>query len=110
ADAGVPFLESTETSMVALRNAREHRRFLDRPERAPSAAPSPRSRDGASGTLSNTEAMQLLREFGVSLAQAIAVKDAAAAVTAADRLGYPVVLKIGSPDIAAQTGVGGVLG
>ncbi len=108
ADAGVPFLESTETAMVALRNAREHRRFLDRPERAPSAAPSPRSRAGASGTLSNTEAMQLLREFGVPLAQTIAVKDAAAAVTAADRLGYPVVLKIDSPDIAHKTDVGGV--
>jgi len=108
ADGGVPFLESTETAMLALRNAREHRRFLDRPERAPSAAPSPRSRAGASGTLSNTEAMQLLREFGVPLAQTIAVKDAAAAVTAADRLGYPVVLKIDSPDIAHKTDVGGV--
>src|SRR5213593_5279135 len=30
ADAGVPFLESTETAMLALRYAREHRRFLDR--------------------------------------------------------------------------------
>ena len=108
ADGGVPFLESTETAMLALRNAREHRRFLDRPERAPSAAPSPRSRAGASGTLSNTEAMQLLREFGVPLAQTIAVKDAAAAVTAADRLGYPVVLKIDSPDVAHKTDVGGV--
>ncbi len=108
ADGGVPFLESTETAMLALRNAREHRRFLDRPERAPSATPSPRSRGGASGTLSSTETMQLLREFGVPLAQTIAVKDAAAAVTAADRLGYPVVLKIDSPDIAHKTDVGGV--
>jgi len=31
AEAGVPFLESTETTMQALRHAREHRRFLDRP-------------------------------------------------------------------------------
>jgi acyl-CoA synthetase (NDP forming) len=33
ADAGVPFLESTETAMQALRHAREHHRFLSRPER-----------------------------------------------------------------------------
>jgi acetate---CoA ligase (ADP-forming) len=32
-DAGVPFLESTETAMQALRHAREHHRFLSRPER-----------------------------------------------------------------------------
>src|SRR5206468_276155 len=31
AEVGVAFLESTETAMLALRNAREHRRFLDRP-------------------------------------------------------------------------------
>jgi len=108
ADAGVPFLESTETTMLALRHAREHRRFLDRTERAPSAVPSPRARAGPSGTLSSAEAMQLLREFGVPLAEPIAVKDATAAVTAADRLGYPVVLKIDSPDIAHKTDVGGV--
>jgi acetyltransferase len=33
AEAGVPFLESTETAMQALRHAREHHRFLSRPER-----------------------------------------------------------------------------
>ena len=52
--------------------------------------------------------MQLLREFGVPLVETIAVKDAAAAVIAADRLGYPVVLKIDSPDVAHKTDVGGV--
>ena len=108
ADAGVPFLESTETAMLALRNAREHRRFLDRPVGAPAAGPSPRARAAASGTLRSAEAMQLLREFGVPLVETIAVKDAAAAVIAADRLGYPVVLKIDSPDVAHKTDVGGV--
>jgi acetate---CoA ligase (ADP-forming) len=31
AEVGVPFLESTETAMQALRHAREHREFLSRP-------------------------------------------------------------------------------
>jgi acetate---CoA ligase (ADP-forming) len=108
ADAGVPFLESTDTAMLALRNAREHRRFLDRSQRAPSAAVAPRARAGSSGTLGNTAAMELLRDFGIPVAETIAAKDAAAAVTAADRLGYPVVLKVDSPDIAHKTDVGGI--
>jgi len=108
ADAGVPFLESTEMAMLALRNAREHGRFLDRPDRAHSSPAAPRPSAGFSGTLGHAEAMQLLRDFGVPLAETIAVKDAAAAVAAAGRLGYPVVLKIDSPHIAHKTDVGGV--
>jgi len=58
--------------------------------------------------LGNSDAMQLLREFGVPLAETIAAKDAEAAATAAARLGYPVALKIDSPQIAHKTDVGGV--
>ncbi|PYN90141.1 MAG: hypothetical protein DMD87_03205 [Candidatus Rokuibacteriota bacterium] len=115
ADAGVPFLESTETAMLALRYAREHRRFLDRtdlppasPARPRSSAPAPRASVRLGGALGNADAMQLLREFGMPLAETIAAKDADAAVAAADRLGHPVVLKIDSPDIAHKTDVGGV--
>jgi acyl-CoA synthetase (NDP forming) len=52
--------------------------------------------------------MQLLRDFGIPLAETVAAKDAETAVAAADRLGYPVALKIDSPDIAHKTDVGGV--
>ena len=108
ADAGVPFLESTETAMLALRHAREHRRFLDRPD-SPHASPSaPRASVRLNGTLGNADTMQLLRDFGIPLAETVAAKDAETAVVAADRLGYPVVLKIDSPDIAHKTDVGGV--
>jgi len=108
ADAGVPFLESTETTMLALRHAREHRRFLDRAEPVAPSAPAGRPRARLSGTLGATEAMALLSEFGVPVVESIAAKDAAAAAVAADRVGYPVVLKIDSPDIAHKTDVGGV--
>jgi acetyltransferase len=122
ADAGVPFLESTETTMLALRHAREHRRLLDRPESAPPSAAATAGRPGASPTsaaaarpctgasrtLGNAEAMRLLREFGIPLAETIPAKDAEAAVAAAERLGYPVVLKIDSPQIAHKTDVGGI--
>ena len=108
ADAGVPFLESTETAMLAIRHARDCRRFLDRSESPRSSPPPPRASARLGGTLGNADAMRLLRDFGVPLAETIAAKDAGAAVAAADRLGYPVVLKIDSPDIAHKTDVGGV--
>jgi acyl-CoA synthetase (NDP forming) len=54
------------------------------------------------------EAMRLLREFGIPLVETVAARDPGAAVEAADRLGYPVVLKIDSPDIVHKTDVGGV--
>src|SRR5439155_1053849 len=113
--AGVPLLESTETAMLALRHAREHRRFLDRTDLAHGSLTAPRSNlaaprasAGFSGTLGNTDAMQLLRDFGIPLAETISAKDAGAAVAAADRLGYPVALKIDSPQIAHKTDVGGI--
>ena len=108
ADVGVPFLESTETALLALRHAREHRRFLDRPDSPPSSRAAPRASARLSGTLGNADAMQLLRDFGIPLAETVAAKDAETAVPAADRLGYPVALKIDSPDIAHKTDVGGV--
>ena len=108
ADAGVPFLESTETAMLALRNAREHRRFLDRPAAASPGGVGRGEPRELNGTLGNADATRLLRDFGVPLAETIAAKDSEEAVRAADRLGYPVVLKIDSLHIAHKTDVGGV--
>jgi len=112
AEAGVPFLESSETAMRALRHVREHRRFLarpapegpaDRPSTRPAAVP-----PGRRGVLGHAESMALLRAVGIPLADTIAAADADAAARAAERVGYPVVLKIDSPDIPHKTDVGGV--
>lgn len=112
ADHGVPFLESTETAMLALRHAREHNRFLDRPASDARAVATP-LRDDAfwasrHGVLTHTDAMRLLQEFGIPLVESSTATDADQAVNAADRLGYPVVLKIDSPDIVHKSDVGGV--
>jgi acetyltransferase len=113
AEVGVPFLESTETAMLALRHAREHRAFLDRPANAGASplASSPSSVVAAApgGVLPNAEAMRLLQEFGIPLVETLPAKDADDAVRMAERLGYPVVLKIDSPDIVHKTDVGGVV-
>lgn len=61
------------------------------------------------GALSEAQAKQLLAGYGIAMAPEQACADADAAVRAARELGWPVVLKILSPDIAHKTEIGGVL-
>jgi acetate---CoA ligase (ADP-forming) len=108
AEAGIPFLEGSETTLLALRNLRTYRTFLEAPRIVHAPAPAARPRPLADGVLSGGEAARLLQEFGIPLAQTRQAKDAEQAVRAAAELGYPVALKIDSPDIMHKTDVGGV--
>ncbi len=58
--------------------------------------------------LSEVEAKDLLAEAGIPVARAILAKGQKKAVEAAETVGYPVVMKIVSPDIAHKSDVGGV--
>lgn len=58
--------------------------------------------------LSEVEAKDLLAEAGIPVARALLAKGQKKAVEAADAVGYPVVMKIVSPDIAHKSDVGGV--
>jgi acyl-CoA synthetase (NDP forming) len=60
-------------------------------------------------TPSEAEAKILLAQAGIEAAPERACATADAAVDAADALGYPVVLKILSPDIMHKSEIGGVL-
>jgi acetyltransferase len=109
AEVGVPFLESTETAMLAIRHLVEYRRFLERgSEVAPKPAPISHAPVEGRGVLGNAEAMRLLREFGIPLADTVPAATPEAAVAAAERIGYPVVVKVDSADVAHKSDVGGV--
>lgn len=54
------------------------------------------------------EAGQIFKAYGLPLASSILAADAEEAVKAADQIGYPVVLKISSPDIVHKTEARGV--
>ncbi|MCU0886894.1 MAG: acetate--CoA ligase family protein [Rubritepida sp.] len=59
-------------------------------------------------TLMEAEAKALLAQAGLPVAPERRAADVETAVRAAGELGYPVVLKLDSPDIAHKTEVGGV--
>ncbi|MCS7111312.1 MAG: acetate--CoA ligase family protein [Ignisphaera sp.] len=54
------------------------------------------------------ESLELLRYYGIPTPKAILVSSAEEAARYADEVGYPVVLKIVSPDIVHKTDIGGV--
>ena len=60
------------------------------------------------GPVSTIEGATLLQSCGVGLARAQFATTAAQAVACAERIGFPVALKIESPDILHKTDVGGV--
>ena len=58
--------------------------------------------------LSLTEAKAVLHAFAIPVTQSIACNSANEALVAAESLGFPVVMKIDSPDITHKSDVGGV--
>ncbi|SEM35114.1 acetyltransferase [Syntrophus gentianae] len=61
-----------------------------------------------SGFMTQEDAFTLLESYGISGVRREKSENVDAAVAAAERLGYPVVLKISSPDITHKSDVGGI--
>ncbi|NOH02846.1 MAG: acetate--CoA ligase family protein [Chloroflexi bacterium] len=59
-------------------------------------------------TAGDAEAREILAAYGIPLPKTALAKNAEEAVAAADAMGYPVVMKIASPDILHKTDIGGV--
>ncbi len=111
-EAGVPFLRSAEPAVDAaaalVRYAEARRNWLsDATARTALQLPKP-ALPAASGAVSSMEGQALLQSFGVATAAAKLATTADEAVAAAKTLGYPVVLKIESPDILHKTEAKGV--
>lgn len=102
---GEPVIDAID-ALCRWGQARERWR-ADAPARAARRLPAA-SLTGGRGQVGSVEAAHCLKAAGVPLARARLASDAEAAVAAADELGYPVALKIESPDIAHKTDLGGV--
>ncbi len=59
--------------------------------------------------LTETESKELMASFGIPVVETSVARSATEAVAHADRVGYPVVVKINSPDILHKSDVGGVM-
>src|SRR5271166_1529126 len=98
-DAGIPFLQGIVPTIRALNGLWFHgaRRHRLPPVPAPSRS-----------DLSPVILEATLARYGIALPKSQAVENAAAAVAAAERIGFPVALKIRSADILHKTEAGGV--
>ena len=103
-EAGIPVFPTPERGIRALA---QFFRF----ETAPAAAPGLPKVAVAPGLnlLPAGEAAALIAKAGIPAAAAPLARDADEAVALAGQFGYPVVLKIASPEIAHKTDMGGVL-
>lgn len=63
----------------------------------------------SSAVLSEDESKQVLAAYGIPVVVPLPAVSADEAVTVAEKIGYPVVLKVLSPQIAHKTDVGGVV-
>jgi len=108
-----------DDSTVALRSlaclahaTRQRPRWLARTTGAvappPPAPPVPRARASAHDFLSEWESRRLLEPFGLPLVQSALCADPDEAARVAERLGYPIVVKICSRDLPHKSEAGGV--
>ncbi|GAA2411264.1 acetate--CoA ligase family protein [Actinomadura vinacea] len=112
AEAGVPVFTSLAELLTATGALARHRETLRRrAARDPRPVrPVPRGDlPHGGGTLGEAQARALLGAYGIRGPESATVPDAAAAVEAAERIGYPVALKVVSGRIAHKTEAGGVV-
>jgi acetyltransferase len=115
--AGIPayiFPESAARALGALRRLREWRARPERPptpfavDRERASRVLAQARSAGRRKLSELEVLGVLNAYGIPTAPARLAHDPEDAARAAAKLGFPVALKIVSPQIIHKTEVGGV--
>jgi acetyltransferase len=112
----IPFLLEYRKGFQALKSLLHYQRFIDRHRTSvPAPAIAPVDVDKVRGMLqacgprlTERQSKQILAEYGIPIAAESLAADAEEAVGIARTLGYPVVLKIESPEIAHKTEAGAV--
>lgn len=105
---GIPVFSSIDAAARGIEALVRQAELLTAEAPAAAVAPSPAARLPEAAFRNEYAAKQALIDAGFEVPLERSVKDADAAVQAADALGYPVVLKILSEDIAHKTEAGGV--
>ena len=110
-EAGVPFLYGIDRGLKSVGDLIAYAEAKRRPERAAADTGSARRVTElhlAPGLHGLGAAGALLKDYGVPVVDARHARTAKGALAAAEKLGYPVALKVASPDIAHKSDAGGV--
>ncbi len=112
--AGLPVLDGVRSFLEGCRALMRYRDFLERrcaPPQALDAATVDkwRARLGSGDTLAEGEALAMLGEFGLDVAESHLASSATAAAAAARRLGYPLAVKTSGREVLHKSDQGGVL-
>ncbi|MCX5839632.1 MAG: acetate--CoA ligase family protein [Deltaproteobacteria bacterium] len=107
-DTDIPVLQGLQKSILALGHTIWYSEFLrnrDRgmAERVSSKTCSVKEWNAKKGILSEYDSKKILSSCGVDCIEEILVSSQARTIEAAEKLGYPVVLKVVSPDIPHKT-------
>ena len=107
-ELGLTFTGDYRKSLRAMGRLRknERDRAIGRFALATRAGSAPARRNLGSGLLSYEATEKLLDAYGIALAPAVMAQSAREAVNAAEKLGYPCVLKVASVDIPHKTEFG----
>ena len=109
AKSGVVVLSGLTHAAVALRRMVEYSKFRLAPPVDVAASPRPDlSAHLKSTTLSEADSKALLRAAGVALPDEVLVTEKSALDAAIARAGFPLAMKIQSPDIPHKSEIGGV--
>jgi acetyl coenzyme A synthetase (ADP forming)-like protein len=111
--------DSPETAVRAARNLIKFREIATSSEREPTQLRSGQNRaaflrlEGVRSegrtTLTEEEGKDVLRAYGIKAPREAVVTRRDKVIQAAREIGYPIVMKVSSPDIAHKTDVGGVI-
>lgn len=113
----IPNYRYPERAVEAMQAMLNYRHWLDRPPRLIEEVPVNREQaldvfrkayQEGRRNLSEIESREVISAYGIALPKLQLAKTAEEAMTLADSMGYPVVMKIASPDILHKTDIGGV--
>ena len=109
AKSGVVILTGLTHAGIAMRRLLDYSRFKLAPQADAASLP---ARDLSAHlkapTLSEADSKALLRAAGIALPEEVLVSERSALDAAIEKVGFPLVMKIQSPDIAHKSEVGGV--
>ncbi len=114
---GIPNYDFPERAVKAMLAIYKRKEFLDRPPRESERFEADlekakeifaRVRSEGRLTLGDAEAREVMAAYNIPLPKSELARNPEEAAEAAERIGYPVVMKIASPDILHKTDIGGV--